>query len=53
MTLHLELETARALALHSLAKNDCLMDGNKRVAWLATVEPWAFRRATMAVRLAR
>jgi death on curing protein len=26
-----------AALLHSLAKNHCLVDGNKRLAWLATV----------------
>ena len=31
------LHRKAAALLHSLAKNHCLVDGNKRLAWLATV----------------
>ena len=31
------LHRKAAALLHSLAKNQCLVDGNKRLAWLATV----------------
>ena len=31
------LETKAAALLHSLARNHALVDGNKRLAWLATV----------------
>jgi death-on-curing protein len=32
-----DLATKAAALLHSLTKNHCLADGNKRIAWLATV----------------
>jgi death on curing protein len=31
-----DLETKAAAVLHSLARNRTLVDGNKRLAWLAT-----------------
>ena len=43
------LEDKAAALLHSLARNHALVDGNKRVAWLATLVFLDLNRRTVAL----